>query len=235
MMNAPRAWFSPCTDKDHSHRNRPLPDWAHWLIFTGVSWSRLPDFLPGPEQVVDFVERLPEVGSLPWIKVTDNFSLPRDGGSVWALFTPPLTELNGWDGDHPEEIGLSGFVRVELVELVSRPPPVAWLRVRVLEVRAFTELFDLWPPCPDPAPLPGPPQSELLYEAERHRVLWQDLALCWSCGDDELTWVLCQRRAGRWHLLVHADWWFLCDAGCVGHRLLNDDEAAYIGLPDAAG
>lgn len=232
-MSTPRHHVSICSGKALAHLDQPLTDWAHRRFFTGVEWSTLPTLRQaGGRPYVELVERLPEVGSLHWLRVTDHFGLPRDGGPVWALFEPPLTAVNGCDSDWPEEIGASGLVCIDVVGLVSRGPREAWLRVRVREVCRFTALFDLWPACVDPAPLPEAPASTLLYGRERHLVLWQDLAHCRSSGDDEYTWVLCQRRGERWHLLLHADWWDLCDSGCAGHRVLTPAEAASLGLPD---
>lgn len=232
-MDTSRAWYSPVTDQDHPQRHRPLPDWAHRLVFTSVRWSVAPAYREGGAYPwIEHVERLPEVGSLQWVNVDDCFSLPRDGGPVWALFLPPMTEVNGWDDDDAEDIGRASLVRIELVEVVSRQAREAWLRVRVLEVWPVTELIDRCPPCRDPAPLHGPDTDGPMRGDPRFLVQCRDLAVCHVTGDDETIWALCQHRAGRWHLLLFVGWWYIRGAGYAGHRPLSRGEAAHLGLPD---
>ncbi len=203
----------------------PLPDWAHWFAFPSAGWSV--EHNPSVREYFERIERLPEPGTIHSLVVDEHFGLPKVGGSVWVLFEPPNTAINGWD-DNPEEIANSGLVRIELVEIQAKYDREAVLSVRVLETRSIHEIYSLFPPCVTPAPL-----QSLMCDGAIQVIQWGDLACSISTEDDGHAWTICQRNAGAWSLLMHSRWCYHSDVIHVGHRLLSADESSELGLPDA--
>ncbi len=204
-----------------------LPDWADWRAFSCTGWSA------GTEAVTnEFFKRidcLPEPGSVQCLHVDEHFGIPKLGETVWVLFTPWNSSINGWDSN-PEEIPLSGLVRIELIDIVSKVERHASLSVRVLEILRLTELH-LYPPRElIPSPLP-----RLMCDGKIYCDFFRDFAYSTSSEDDGNKWTLCQRHHGRWNLLLHSEWCYHSEDIHVGNRPLTIEEAASLGLPDSHG
>ena len=216
---------------------KPLSDWAHLIAFPCASW--IPNSVAEAAANDDHqntgnffgerIERLPEPGSLNVLMVDNHFGMPVSGGSIWVLFKPPYSSVNDWDLDVPEELLLSGLVRVEVVEILSKYVDNAWLRVRVLDVLTMTKIAEKWAPSDTPARLPdlldcGQPKCQLL----------NDFAWCTASADDCFQAVLCHRRQSHWNLLMHFDWQYHSDFLEVGCRELSEEESKRLGLPASA-
>ena len=203
-----------------------LPDWACLRAFCCQGWSKQAS--PSTEDFFERIEHLPELGTAHLLCVDEHFGFPMPGGSVWVLFVPPSSSLNSLDS-HPEEIPESGLVRVELLEVRSKTERIAWLSVRVLEVHRLTELISLFPPCLNPLPLPA-----LMCLGEIYTVFNGVLAISHSDEDDGRAWVLCQRHAEVWSLLMHSYWSYHSEEIHVGHRQLTPEEAVSLGLDNSS-
>lgn len=115
------------------------PDWARLTAIEAVEWSDNEE--PHYENIWQRPNAIPLQGSLRAVSL---MVAPPTTPSFWMVFQPALSCLNGWL-DNPEELEQSALVEVKLLSTFEHN----WVLVEVLQVIAFTDLADYFPPSSD--------------------------------------------------------------------------------------
>lgn len=204
----------PCNE-DFREDTSKLPSWASFALCDATRWLPLPALAP----TWSSLETAPIVNGKYLLEVFPPFVFPERSYTPWIIFTPPLSHANSWH-DSPDEIPLSSFVRVSLVDVLSVDENSARLKVRVLETIPFTELVTAFPPQPSAHSLP----YSFLHQEDiaKSTTTFEDFAFvdCDFQGDVG-EWAIFQRWESRWRLLALCYWDHHKNIVHVGHKMLD--------------
>lgn len=220
---------SICKESPPVFTQDDLSGWAPLVAYDNVEWSA--ESSPSPTLEFERIETAPVVESEHLIRVHGPFIFPEPGYTPWFLFRSGLSSWDGWD-EYPDQIPLSTFARVSLVDLLSVGEHSAWLKVRVIESLPITEIVTRFPAYPPPPPF-GAARDLLQHDDGPRRwiVKHGEFALVSYDGEGDVgEWGLFQRHESRWRMLCHNHMACGYDYTLVGHLLLNEEDLGRYGL-----
>jgi hypothetical protein len=205
-----------------------LPTWTPLWAFDNILWYES-DPTPTDDFLWPYVT--PILDETYFIRSQQPFLSSDNYFTPWVLFQPADSACNGWD-DFPEEISLSSFIRVKLLDVVSATKDSALVKIQVLEILPLTQIVTTFDPHPPPHMRElGHLLSEPLPSSRVRSAVFGDFVFfSFSFEGDLGEWVICQKWQSRWRLIALGEWGFHHDYIYVGQRLLNAEELCAFNL-----
>lgn len=202
------------------------PTWARIHGIDSVEWSDEPVLRTDYQWLR--METTPRVGQRCGLMLRERLARDLlgpellDGDSLWVLYEPAFTSINGWT-ERPEEMGDSALVRCRWLESLGQfdwgPYGGGWGEaVEVEEVIGLRELVERFPPdSSGPVPeLPGKAHGP---------TEWQNLSLYEGRQESVVYGGLLVQNLGDAHALVLYRSSFFEEARVyAGHRPLSNGE-----------
>ncbi len=129
---------------DHEIRKKFTKDFFGWA-YTDVEWSDFENEVPPlSEKYWEHSDRVPKMGEFRIVKVQTLFD-EQIGNEFYMEFVPEDVFYN--DYEDVEQIRDSAIVQCRFEELILADACVAWIKIKVLQVITFPELFEKYPVC----------------------------------------------------------------------------------------
>lgn len=181
-----------------------------------MEWSDYEHEVPAVDEEHWLRSDLPPLqGQSRTVKVNHPFYM-KIGESFWVLYTPVLSQLNGWDS-YPNEIEQSLFVQCAAEYVIEQGKHSAWLRIKVLEVKMIKDF----------------PNQFLLRRGDTDYLSsfemfgntfvfeYQDWFYLNAGAQGDLgVWGLIKRMDEQYHMLVYGDWNFHTNNAYAGNIAL---------------
>jgi len=153
--------------------------------------------------------------------------------SVWVLYQPALTSINGW-GDPLEEIPLCCLVQAVLLDVIEYGREhyggaYAWIKVQIQQVVPLNEIVQRFPPNSSGEACRMVQQN---LSQGYERVEWGDWTIISVSAQGNVGgWIVTKNYNGSQTIVLYCDWWVDEDDLYAGNRVLTEEEWAQLTTP----